>query len=39
MSEFVNYTHFQAKSYATKNLIMTMGESHDKCLKVVMINM
>ena len=27
MSEFVNYTHFQAKSYATKNLIMTMGES------------
>jgi len=26
VAEFINYTHFQASSYATDNLIMTMGE-------------
>jgi len=26
VAEFINYTHFQADSYATDNIVMTMGE-------------
>ena len=30
IAEFVNYTRLQAESYATSNLIMTMGKSAEK---------